>query len=64
MVHTVEIKWHPVCIVHTTVYISASLCVCLCVFERDFCRTLFHRHLLDEGGASWAVRIVFWGIFA
>ena len=33
MVHTVEIKWHPVCIVHTTVYISAHPPPGVCVSE-------------------------------
>lgn len=27
MVHIVESEWHPDCIAHTTVYISASPCV-------------------------------------
>lgn len=27
MVHSVEIKWHPGCIAHTTVYIPASTCL-------------------------------------
>lgn len=27
MVHIVETEWHPGCIAHTTVYISASPCV-------------------------------------
>lgn len=54
MVHAVEIKWHPGCIIHTTVYISASP---VCMFRR----TLSHLHLTDE--AKWVAWLEWFSLF-
>lgn len=70
MVHSVEIKWHPGCSVHTTVYIPASracVCVCLCAYvceregdEERFCHTLLNFKPRHEGSFQWTsfIRLV------